>query len=162
MPEEERPPRPRKDRLIQTRVPRDLETTLKAEASRRRLTVSHLIRSVLEDAFELVDGVVADVDDIVSDSSRLARNVRRNARHLVSPGRDRSAPDGGERSGGEAFPDVYAWNEGVLNRADTCARCGVEIARGERGFFGMRDEEGGDAEAAARRICLCTRCAESL
>ena len=45
----------RKDRLIQTRVPRDLESTLKREARRRRLTVSHLIRNVLEDAFQLVD-----------------------------------------------------------------------------------------------------------
>jgi len=154
MPDADRPSRPRKDRLIQTRVPRDLEATLKEEARRRRLTVSHLIRSVLEDAFELVDGVVADVDDIVSDSSRLARNVRRNARRLVSPGRDRSAHDD---LPSEDFPEVYAWNELVLNRAATCARCGEEIARGERGFFGLSDDT-----AAAPRICLCAGCAETL
>ncbi|HSJ97823.1 MAG TPA: hypothetical protein VLC53_12160, partial [Myxococcota bacterium] len=57
-----------KDRVVQTRVPRDLETTLKREARRRRLTVSHLVRNVLEDAFQLVDGVVANVDDLVNDS----------------------------------------------------------------------------------------------
>jgi len=151
------PDRPRKDRLIQTRVPRDLETTLKEEARRRRLTVSHLIRSVLEDAFELVDGVVADVDDIVTDSSRLARNVRRNARRLVSPGRDRSTK---EDLPSEDFPDVYAWNELVLNRAATCARCDKPIARGERGFFGLSDAI--DADASAQRICLCASCAETL
>ncbi len=153
MPDSERPSRPRKDRLIQTRVPRDLEETLKQEARRRRLSVSHLIRSVLEDAFDLVDGVVADVDEIVSDSSRLARNVRRNARRLVSPGRDRSESKPASIAD---FDHVYAWNEGVVNRAATCAGCEKQIERGERAFFGLSD----DAEAA--RVCLCARCADSL
>lgn len=168
--------RPRKDRLIQTRVPRELETTLKEEARRRRLTVSHLIRSVLEDTFELVDGVVADVDEIVSDSARLARNVRRNAQRLVSPGRDRAdrtrrrtrgrgrpAPpraDTATEPEAEAartgFPGVYAWNELVLNRPATCSACGARIARGERGFFGLCDEPD------APRPWLCARCVEAL
>jgi predicted DNA binding CopG/RHH family protein len=39
----------RKDRLIQTRVPRQLASTVKEEARRRRLTVSQLIRNVLEE-----------------------------------------------------------------------------------------------------------------
>ena len=50
----------RKDRLLQTRVPEKLETTLKDEARRRRTTVSQVIRSILEDTFHLVDGVVAN------------------------------------------------------------------------------------------------------
>lgn len=168
MPDETRnPPRARKDRLIQTRVPRELESTLKEEAQRRRLTVSHLIRSVLEDAFDLVDGVVADVDEIVHDSARLARNVSRNARRLASPGRERgSHPEPRAASGGADpeppapaaadFPHVYAWNELVLNRPATCSGCGARIARGQRGFFGLSEE------AAAPRACLCARCVEAL
>ena len=138
------PDRPRKDRLIQTRVPRELESTLKAEARRRRLTVSHLIRSVLEDTFDLVDDVVADVDDLVS-------HVTRNARRLANPGRraarDAPVPD---------FPHVYAWNELVLNRPAACSHCAAPIARGERGFFGLSDDP--DAPLAV----LCERCAEAL
>jgi hypothetical protein len=143
---------PRKDRLIQTRVPRELETTLTEEARRRRLSVSHLIRSVLEDAFDLVDDVVAGVDEIVSDSARLARNVRRTARRRASPGREpatRPEPSAD-------FPHVYAWNELVLNRPAPCSGCGAQIARGQRGFFGLCDD------AAAARVCLCARCAERL
>ncbi len=143
------PDRPRKDRLIQTRVPRDLETTLKEEAQRRRLTVSHLIRSVLEDTFQLVDDVVADVDQIVGDSARLARNVGRNAQRIMAAGRDEGE---GDEAGEDDFPDVYAWNELVLNRATPCARCGVDIAKGEHAFFGMSDDP------AATRICLCASC----
>lgn len=147
------PTRPRKDRLIQTRVPRDLEATLKEEAQRRRLTVSHLIRSVLEDTFQLVDDVVADVDDLVGDSARLARNVGRNARRIMSAGRDDAPVDESRR---RDFNDVYGWNELVLNRATSCARCGERIAKGERGFFGLSDD------ATASRVCLCARCVDGL
>jgi hypothetical protein len=153
MADADEPSSPRKDRLIQTRVPQQLESTLKQEARRRRSTVSHLIRSVLEDAFDLVDGVVADVDDIVSDSARLARNVRRGAQRLASPGRPREAP----ASPSDAdFPHVYAWNELVLNRSATCSACGVTIARGERAFVGLSDDRD------APRDILCERCVEAL
>lgn len=88
-------PRTRKDRLIQTRVAGDLEETLKREAGRRRLSVSHLIRNVLEDSFHLVDTVVTEVDHIVQDSVELAQQVREDVRDLSRPpGRQarRSAP----------------------------------------------------------------------
>lgn len=156
MPEFGDPPRPRKDRLIQTRVPRELESTLKREARRRRLTVSHLIRSILEDTFQLVDGVVADVDEIVSDSARLARNVGRNARRLVASRPERAAPPAPRAAQSDEFPSVYGWNELVLNRPARCSRCGARIARGERGFLGLCD----DAEAPPP--CLCARCVEAL
>lgn len=133
---------PRKDRLIQARVPRDLEVTLKQEARRRRLTVSHLIRSVLEDTFQLVDGVVAGVDQIVSDSVHLARAVGRGAPPAEAPGGDLS--------------HVYAWSEVVLHRPVACSQCGAEIARGERGYTSMSDER------RAPRAWLCARCIASL
>ena len=94
---------------------------------------------------------MADVDEIVSDSARLARNVRRNAHRLVSPGRERDA------AGASAdFPHVYAWNELVLNRPAICSCCGAAIARGERGYFGLSDD------AEAEPACLCARCVEAL
>ncbi len=142
--------RERKDRLIQTRVPRDLEATLKSEARRRRVTVSHLIRNVLEDAFDLVDGVVADVDRLVSDSVTLARNVGENARRLADPARSRSGEDHAD------LADVYAWNEVVLQRATACSSCSAKMARGERGFVGLSDDPG------RRRAWLCSSCIVAL
>ena len=73
------PENERKDRVIQTRVPQDLEDSLRHAAERERVTVSHLIRNVLEDSFRLVDGIVAD-------SSQLVDNVARDARRLASAG----------------------------------------------------------------------------
>jgi hypothetical protein len=79
--------RPRKDRLIQTRVPQDLESTLKDEARKRRLSVSHLIRNVLEDTFSLVDNVVTEVDRVVTDSVEMAQTLKRDAQRLAATAR---------------------------------------------------------------------------
>jgi hypothetical protein len=164
----------RKDRLIQTRVARDLESTLKREARRRRLTVSHLIRNILEDTFDLVDDVVDSVDEIVSDSVELARRVGRDARRVagavrnavgteplaareddsdddawpVAPAAPEPAPDPVEH--------VYAWNGVVANRPATCVRCGAAIERGAEAFVGLSDD------ASRPRTWLCPRCREAL
>ena len=142
---------PRKDRLIQTRVAEDLESTLKEEAARRRLSVSHLIRSVLEDTFHLVDGVVSDLDRVVTDSVDLARNVRRNAQRLAGTTQgERSARD----SWDDGLDDIYGWNEVVVQRAVECLRCGDDVARGERGFTGLSDQPNRE------RAWLCRQCIE--
>ena len=143
----------RKDRLIQTRVPQDLETTLKQEAHRRRLSVSHLIRNVLEDTFHLVDGVVTEVDHIVSESASLAKHVRRTAQRLASPGRGAQASSAASDTD---LSHVYAWNEVVLNQRASCSSCDVEIQRGERGFAGLSDRPD------LPRKWLCRRCAGDL
>jgi hypothetical protein len=138
----------RKDRLIQTRVPRDLEETLKQEAERQRTSVSQLIRNILEDAFQLVDGVVADVDQLVSDSVALARNVRRGARRIGSNARRRMPTQ-------DDLSHVDAWNEVVLNRRVTCSRCGAGLARGGTAWAGLSDAP------RRRRAWLCADCAAS-
>ncbi len=83
--------RQRKDRLIQTRVPQNLESTLKDEARRRRLSVSHLIRNVLEDTFNLVDNVVSEVDRVVADSVGMAQTLKRDAQRLAATARGQTA-----------------------------------------------------------------------
>jgi hypothetical protein len=73
-----------KDRLIQTRVPERLESVLKDEAQKRRLTVSHLIRNMLEDTFHLVDSVVAGAGDIAKDSAAIAEQVAHDAGKIAA------------------------------------------------------------------------------
>ncbi|HEX4473815.1 MAG TPA: hypothetical protein VH142_01990 [Polyangiaceae bacterium] len=76
-----------KDRLIQTRVPERLESVLKEEAKKRRLTVSHLIRNVLEDTLDLVDTVVIGAGDLVGASVEIAEQVARDAGKIATTAR---------------------------------------------------------------------------
>ncbi len=77
-----------KDRLIQTRVPERLESVLKEEAKKRRLTVSHLIRNVLEDTLDLVDTVVIGAGDLVGASVEIAEQVARDAGKIATTARE--------------------------------------------------------------------------
>lgn len=139
MAERDEAPGSRKDRLIQTRVATKLETTLKEEARKRRTTVSQMIRNILEDTFDLVDDVVANVDVIVSDSVDLAQEVGRAARGRrrgkAARRRCNPLPEAEER-----LSHVQAWNEVVLNRAATCTRCGAELAKGSTAFLGVSSD----------------------
>jgi hypothetical protein len=151
----------RKDRLIQTRVPEKLETTLKDEARRRRTTVSQMIRNVLEDTFDLVDGVVANVDQIVTDSVELAQKVGRDARKIGQLGQDvirdfaspctEPLPDADEK-----LSHVQAWNEVVLNQPLPCTKCGAELSRGRIAYTGLSDDP------QKPRAWLCSRAVASL
>lgn len=155
---------PRKDRLIQTRVPSGLESTLKEEARRRRLSVSHLIRNVLEDTFHLVDNVVLEVDNLVHDSVGLATQIRRDAQKIAANARGiRGSTDPSEAASPpkpEPPPDplahVFAWNPVVLNRAEQCSRCTAAVAKGHEAFVGMSDD------ATKPRAWLCSDCADRL
>ena len=146
-------------RVIQTRVNEELDAALKAEAARRRLPVSQLIRNVLEDTVELVGNVVDNVDTIAhetvglgrqvgADARRLARGTRRRRRRgsrreaLAAPG---EAPeDVKDSNAAKADPIifVYAWQAVVANAAQTCARCGEAIGAGDAAYIGLTDEPG--------------------
>jgi hypothetical protein len=160
----------RKDRLIQTRVAEDLEQALKEEAARRRLTVSHLIRNTLEDAFDLVEDVTADVEQLVSGSVELAAAVGRDARRIASIVRgDEGAPPASpidpdiqsvpspETPAVEVDPleHVYGWNRIIANRAASCARCSASIDRGDDALVGLSDAPG-------PRVWLCQECGDQL
>lgn len=176
--------RQRKDRLIQTRVPQNLESTLKDEARKRRLSVSHLIRNVLEDTFNLVDNVVTEVDRVVADSVGMAQALKRDAQRLAATARGQTAHRESSASTAEAkvgqttaahsasaadvaletsdspsasasLASVYGFQKLVLNRPAHCASCGVDIARGMDAYLGMTDVPG-------PRLWVCQDCVEAL
>jgi hypothetical protein len=170
----------RKDFLIQARVPRVLDDVLKREAKRRRLSVSHLIRNVLEDTYKLVDGVIHEVDTLVQDSVRLTSRVQRDARQIARSAAGRRESPEPEPSASSRTPpppvaaatqpnppavppprvadfesrtaDVYAWNPVVLHRAARCERCSSPLARGDSASLGLSEQP------TARPRWLCAPC----
>jgi hypothetical protein len=136
--------RPRKDRLIQTRVDENLESALKDEAERRRLPVSQLIRNILEDTMHLVGGVVDGVDAIVQDSMTFGRRLTKPGTRTPQSAAAEPRPEA--RAQAQApepeadMSDVYAWSEVVLHQAVMCSSCRAALAAGQTGFLGLRDD----------------------
>lgn len=130
----------RKARLIQTRVDEDLDDVLRDAAKKQRLTVSQLIRNVLEDTFKLVE-------DVVVDAQSLGATVKRDAQRIAAAARGdvRDPLDG-----------VDAWQEVVLGRDQRCARCGRPLSRGETALMGVTEDP------TAPRPWLCQACAKKL
>ena len=144
------PDEERKDRVIQARVPEDLETTLKQAAEKRRMSVSHLIRNVLEDTFTLVDHIVADSSALVEQVSRDARRVAASVRGEGSK-QETDAP-----SPRELLESVDAWQDVIVNKPCTCVECGTELKRGQRAYRGLSQLQD------LPPVWLCPDCLEKL
>jgi hypothetical protein len=141
--------RERKDQLIQTRVPDELSLTLREAAKQKRVTVSQLIRNVLEDTFDLVDNVVGEAVNLGSTVKRDALRIAESAK-----GRKRSAA--AAASDADPMEGVEAWQEVRLNKDVVCAQCARIVPRADRAAFGV----GGDP--AAPKVWLCAVCAARL
>ena len=100
----------RKDRLIQTRVDRRLQKVMIEEARRRRISVSNLVRNVLEDAFGLTDPALEPAID----------------REPTAPALD--------------LEPYYAWTPVVLGKPSHCSRCARDLAAGDRALLGLSED----------------------
>jgi len=98
-------PEERKERVIHTRVPESLDDEIKTKARRLGVSVSNLVRNVLEHTVELVE-------DIVTDGADLARSA-------ASPRRARAAE-----------PAVLGWQRAILECNAVCDRCNEILPRG--------------------------------
>ena len=113
----------RKDRLIQTRVDRRLQKVLMEQARSRRISVSNLVRNVLEDAFCLAEPGAGPTIDPQAKAEAAT----------VPPSLDH----------------VYAWNAVILGRDVECSRCTREMPAGHRGFIGLSE----DSDAPRSWLC---------
>jgi len=125
-----------KDRVLQARIPEQLDDELRGRAESLGLSVSTIVRNVLLHTFNLVEGVV-------SDSAHLAR---------VAQGRDISPPPEAGSQAGESV--VIGWQEAVLNLNGVCEQCNTILARGETAAVGV--------PTRARPVLLCQACFSNL
>lgn len=69
--------RPRKERVLHTRVSEDLEEELKKRAADLGVSVSNLVRNVLSNTIEMVE-------DIVQDATQMAETTRHSAEGIAA------------------------------------------------------------------------------
>ena len=123
-----------KDKVLQARIPEDLDVELRDRAEQLGLSVSTVVRNVLLHTFNLVEGVVAD-------SAQLARVVQ---------GREKPvAPNLPAQEAGED-PDVIGWQQAILNRNGVCEQCNAILAKGDTAAVGV--------PVQARPVLLCLQC----
>lgn len=132
----------RKEKVIHTRVSEGLEEEIRERAARLGVSVSNLVRNVLQNTFGLVEDVVAD-----------AASISRSAR-----GEGRSEADG-RRAARESTTErpgrVLGWQEAVLSVNAICAACNAILPRGTRAAIAV-------VEGNAPRDIRCLPCIDQV
>lgn len=122
----------RKERIIHTRIPAPLDETIKQRANGLGLSVSNLVRNVLQNSFGLVDS-------IVTDGANIARSVR------GEPPLPGSNPND---------PHVLGWQEALLAMNAVCVRCNAILQKGAPAAIAVTDRPA--------RIFACRNCLKEL
>jgi hypothetical protein len=121
-----------KDRVLQARIPEQLDEELRDRAEQLGLSVSTIVRNVLLHTFDLVEGVVID-------SSQIARALT---------GRSAAAHQTATET------RIIGWQEVTLNQNGVCEQCNTILALGQRAAIGI--------PTGPRATLLCTECLAEL
>lgn len=121
-----------KDRVLQARIPEQLDEELRDRAEKLGLSVSTIVRNVLLHTFDLVEGVVID-------SSQIARALT---------GRGTATPDLDTETA------VIGWQEVILNKNGVCDKCNAILPLGQHAAIGL--------PTGPRATLLCMECLAAL
>jgi hypothetical protein len=114
----------KKERVIHTRVPESLDDEIKRRATDLGVSVSNLVRNILQHTVGLVE-------DIVHDSAEIARSAR-NAKDNLG----RSRADRPSHSDTQAAT-VVGWQLVRLNVNAVCDTCNAILTKGSHAAVGI-------------------------
>jgi plasmid stability protein len=135
-----RPTRQTKGKVLQARIPEDLDDELRDRATTLGLSVSTIVRNVLMNTFDLVEGVVMDSTELV----RAGRGGKK---------RPAAANSGGSEPA-ECRDTVVAWQQAALNLNAICENCNAILPRGQLAAIGI--------PIPVRPVFLCLDCLAAL
>ncbi len=133
MPEEKE----KKEKVLHARIPESLDEEIREHAAQLGLSVSNLVRNVLQNAVGLVDEIIADTAGVARSATggKVAPQPKSSAEPAATPGR------------------VLGWQEAVLNMNAVCDRCNTILEKGSRGAIAI-------VEGAGPRPMRCLGCIE--
>lgn len=117
----------RKDRVLNARIPAELDRELREQARRLDMPVSQLVRDVLSRTVDLLGNLTGNVETLVAGLAEDVDGLRRAG----EPAAD---------DDGDALDDIIGWQPVEAHRATTCALDGVTIERGERAWLGVQTD----------------------
>src|SRR5262245_16357638 len=118
----------KKERVIHTRVPESLDDEIKRRATDLGLSVSNLVRNILQHTVGLVE-------DIVHDSAEIARSARHTKTAFGGGGARDRKPE--EPPPAEPAGPVVGWHMAVLNVNAICDTCNAILPKGSRAGVGI-------------------------
>ncbi len=130
----------KKERVLHTRVPALLERELKRFAENLRVPVSNLVRAILEDAITAADAAGESVEGRLKRAAAQIEHERERLKKRVAP---------------DPFAGVFAFQPVTLAQPAACAKCGRDLARGERVHLGLTETP---PRSPADRVLVCDAC----
>ena len=138
----------RKEKVIHTRVSEGLEEEIRERAARLGVSVSNLVRNVLQNTFGLVE-------DVVADAANISRSARGEGRSSAGSSAERGARDATATAPSERPGRVLGWQEAVLSLNALCVACNAILPRGTRAAIAV-------VEGNAPREIRCLPCMEEV
>jgi hypothetical protein len=150
--------KPRKERVLHTRVPAVLDQELKRLAENLRIPVSNLVRTILQDALEAMDMVGERAEgELRGAADRLKRSRARmrpdgqqpepsssddgpvpaEAAPVIVPADVTPSSDDAVGDAADVLAGVLGFQPLTLARATRCAVCGEELRAGSQAFLGI-------------------------
>ena len=126
-------PEEKKEKVLHTRIPESLDEEIREQAAKLGVSVSNLVRNVLQNAVGLVG-------DIVADTATIAQSVSGEGSPAAAP------PAAKARD-----PQVLGWQKAITNLNSVCDACNTIIPKGAEAAIAV-------AEAGAVRVVRCLDC----
>lgn len=128
----------RKEKVLHARIPESLDDELRQRAASLGMSVSNLVRNILDNTFGLVE-------DVIVDSSRVARSARGE--------REAARARAAEPAAAEPAP-ILGWQRLVLNINAVCSTCNGLLPRGTEAAIAV-------TQGAGPRSIICIPCLEA-
>jgi len=129
--------KPRKEKVLHTRVPAVLEEELKKLATNLRVPVSNVVRSILQDAVETLDAVQGRAEDELRGVADRLHARRATRTDVVT---DEMAPEVPKPTA--PLAGIIGYQPLMLARDEQCTLCGSAIAVGQTAYLGVREVVG--------------------
>lgn len=128
----------KKEKVLHARIPESLDDELRQRAASLGMSVSNLVRNILDNTFDLVE-------DVIVDSSRVARSARGQRASARPPVDDELAPP--------ELSEIIGWQPLVLNLNAVCFVCNAILPRGSEAAIAV-------TQASGPRPIICPDCLE--